>query len=58
MADWVEPGGKAPDFTLPADDGGEVKLSALGPWCSTSIPATTPPAARAKPAPFATAGRN
>jgi len=30
MADWVEPGGKAPDFTLPADDGGEVKLSALG----------------------------
>ena len=30
MPDWVEPGGKAPDFTLPADDGGEVKLSALG----------------------------
>jgi peroxiredoxin Q/BCP len=29
MADWVEPGKKAPDFTLPADDGGKVKLSSL-----------------------------
>ena len=29
MADWVEPGKKAPDFTLPADDGGKIKLSAL-----------------------------
>ena len=29
MADWVEAGRKAPDFTLPADDGGKVKLSGL-----------------------------
>ncbi len=29
MADWIEPGKKAPDFTLPADDGTKVKLSAL-----------------------------
>src|SRR5262245_25674131 len=29
MADWVEAGKKAPDFTLPADDGGKIKLSAL-----------------------------
>ena len=29
MADWLEPGKKAPDFTLPADDGGKVKLSGL-----------------------------
>ncbi len=29
MADWVEPPAKAPDFTLPADDGTRVKLSAL-----------------------------
>jgi thioredoxin-dependent peroxiredoxin len=29
MADWVEPGKKAPDFTLPADDGGKIKLSSL-----------------------------
>jgi peroxiredoxin Q/BCP len=29
MADWVEPGKKAPDFTLPADDGTKVKLSGL-----------------------------
>jgi peroxiredoxin Q/BCP len=29
MADWIEPGKKAPDFTLPADDGSKVKLSAL-----------------------------
>ena len=29
MADWVEPGKKAPDFTLPADDGTKVKLSTL-----------------------------
>ena len=29
MADWIEPGQKAPDFTLPADDGRKVKLSEL-----------------------------
>jgi len=29
MSDWVEPGQKAPDFLLPADDGSQVKLSAL-----------------------------
>lgn len=29
MADWVEAGSKAPDFTLAADDGSKVKLSAL-----------------------------
>jgi peroxiredoxin Q/BCP len=29
MADWLETGTKAPDFTLAADDGGKVKLSAL-----------------------------
>lgn len=29
MADWIEPGEKAPDFTLPADDGTKVKLSGL-----------------------------
>ncbi|HEX4960874.1 MAG TPA: thioredoxin-dependent thiol peroxidase [Thermoanaerobaculia bacterium] len=29
MADWVEEGEVAPDFTLPADDGGKVKLSDL-----------------------------
>jgi peroxiredoxin Q/BCP len=29
MADWLEPGIKAPDFTLPADDGTKVKLSSL-----------------------------
>jgi len=29
MADWIEPGKKAPDFTLPADDGTKIKLSAL-----------------------------
>jgi peroxiredoxin Q/BCP len=28
MADWLEPGTIAPDFTLPADDGGKLKLSA------------------------------
>ena len=28
MSDWIEPGEKAPDFTLPADDGTKVKLSA------------------------------
>jgi thioredoxin-dependent peroxiredoxin len=28
MADWIEPGQKAPDFTLAADDGTKVKLSA------------------------------
>ena len=29
MADWLEPGSKAPDFTLPAHDGTKVKLSGL-----------------------------
>jgi len=29
MADWIEEGAKAPDFTLLADDGAKVKLSAL-----------------------------
>ena len=29
MGDWVEAGKKAPDFTLPADGGGQVKLSGL-----------------------------
>ncbi len=29
MADWVEAGKKAPDFTLPADDGSKVKLASL-----------------------------
>lgn len=29
MAEWVEAGTKAPDFTLVADDGGKVKLSEL-----------------------------
>jgi peroxiredoxin Q/BCP len=29
MSDWVEEGQQAPDFTLPADDGSKVKLSAL-----------------------------
>jgi thioredoxin-dependent peroxiredoxin len=29
MADWPEVGDKAPDFTLPADDGTKVKLSSL-----------------------------
>ena len=29
MADWIEAGKKAPDFTLAADDGSKVKLSAL-----------------------------
>jgi len=29
MGDWIEPGQKAPDFTLAADDGTKVKLSAL-----------------------------
>lgn len=28
MSDWIEPGQKAPDFTLAADDGTKVKLSA------------------------------
>ena len=27
MADWIEEGTKAPDFTLPTDDGGRLKLS-------------------------------
>lgn len=29
MSDWIEPGTKAPDFTLPADDGSEVQLARL-----------------------------
>jgi peroxiredoxin Q/BCP len=29
MSDWVEEGQKAPDFTLPADNGQKIKLSAL-----------------------------
>lgn len=29
MADWPEPGTRAPDFTLTADDGSRVKLSSL-----------------------------
>jgi thioredoxin-dependent peroxiredoxin len=29
MADWIEEGTKAPDFTLAADDGTKIKLSAL-----------------------------
>lgn len=29
MGDWIEPGSKAPDFALPADDGTQVKLSEL-----------------------------
>lgn len=29
MSDWIEAGQRAPDFTLPADDGTRVKLSAL-----------------------------
>lgn len=29
MADWIETGKKAPDFTLPADDGKTIKLSSL-----------------------------
>lgn len=29
MTDWVEEGQEAPDFTLPDDRGGEVRLSAL-----------------------------
>ena len=29
MSDWIETGKKAPDFTLPADDGAKIKLSGL-----------------------------
>jgi len=29
MADWIEEGAKAPDFTLPAHDGSRLKLSSL-----------------------------
>lgn len=29
MADWLEEGNKAPDFTLTADDGSKLKLSSL-----------------------------
>jgi len=29
MSDWIEPGEKAPDFTLATDGGGKIKLSSL-----------------------------
>lgn len=29
MGDWIEPGKKAPDFTLQADDGNKIRLSRL-----------------------------
>ena len=29
MGDWIDVGRKAPDFTLPADDGAKIKLSQL-----------------------------
>ena len=29
MADWIEEGSKAPDFTLPTHDGTKLKLSSL-----------------------------
>src|SRR5690242_12963013 len=29
MADWIEEGAAAPDFNLPADDGGKVSLKSL-----------------------------
>lgn len=29
MADWIEEGERAPDFTLPTDDGGTLRLSGL-----------------------------
>ena len=29
MSDWIEPGAKAPDFSLPADSGSRVRLSDL-----------------------------
>jgi peroxiredoxin Q/BCP len=29
MSEWIEAGQKAPDFTLPADDGSKIKLSGL-----------------------------
>src|SRR5882672_5978956 len=29
MADWLDAGAKAPDFKLPTDDGGSIKLSSL-----------------------------
>lgn len=29
MADWIQPGQQAPDFTLPSDDGKSITLSAL-----------------------------
>jgi peroxiredoxin Q/BCP len=29
MADWIEEGSRAPDFTLPTHDGGALKLSSL-----------------------------
>jgi peroxiredoxin Q/BCP len=29
MADWIEEGSRAPDFTLPTHDGGTLKLSSL-----------------------------
>ena len=60
MADWVEAGSKAPDFTLPADDG--QKGEALGParQAGRALFLSQGRHARlhaARPAPFATARR-
>jgi len=41
MAEWIEPGTKAADFTLPTHDGSKLKLSSLrsgSPWCSILYP--------------------
>ena len=55
MADWIEPPKKAPDFTLAADDGSKVKLSALRgqPVVVYFYPATTRPDVPKRPVPFA-----